>query len=131
MRWPSYFPEGCPPEAAVPANGVVYRLVTNNPPTIRDFQPLRIKQPHRNFKECECQACGLSVQREVGDARELMRRIPAFKERQVAQGNLNPKFGMIMPTPTRKSRGTSHHTWWLPEKIDPSSLFSVLKGGVV
>lgn len=39
FRWPSHFPELCPPDDAVPAAGVVFRTVSGSPPTPWDFLP--------------------------------------------------------------------------------------------
>ncbi len=79
MQWPDYFPDDCPPQDAQPATGDVYRLVKQNPPESKDFIPLREKKTGEDFGEKECQACGLSVFRNVEDAIRVKNRLVGWK----------------------------------------------------
>ena len=126
MQWPDYFPDGCPPQDAQPATGEVYRLVKKNPPESKDFIPTRKKQPSKDFGEKECEACGLSVLRNVEDAVRVKSRAPGMKKRLVAKGTLNPHLGRIKRTPSKKF-GQVHHTWWAPTDIQPWSVFRIIE----
>ena len=134
MNWPNYYPDRCPPSDAPNADGVVFRLVANVPPKASDFEPIVVEQPHRDYSNCPCQACGVSVhrQREDSDAllQSLGRRVAAFRGKRVATGTLNPEVGLLKATPSAKKIGKSHHTWWIPRGVDPSPLFVVANGGV-
>lgn len=125
--WPTYFPDGCPPDGAVPADGVVFRLVGQVPPTLMDFRPVRIEQPHRDLEHCLCIACGLSVNRKIEDTERLRRRVPAFRNKRIARGVLAHSLGVMRHTPS-SGGGPSHHTWWLPDGVDPSDRFVVQTG---
>ena len=129
MKWPSFLPKNCPPDDAVPADGVVYRLVRQDPPAQRDFVPQRNAGSRSSFPGSECIASGLSVLRELDDAVRLRKRVPAFKNRTIARGELRPEAGVTRHTPSKKDGGGSHLTWWVPEGFDPTPFFMVVAGG--
>lgn len=126
-EWPKYYPDRCPPSDAFDIEGIGYRYVLNNPPNSDDFVSIRVEQPHRRVSD-ECEACGLSVLRDESEAiaalSSLRRRVPGFREKIVAEGDLKAAMGLIKATPSRRS--ASHHTWWVPVGVDPSTCFSVI-----
>ncbi len=126
MQWPDYFPDGCPPQDAQPAAGEVYRLVKKDPPEQEDFKSLREKKPRDDFGEQACQACGLSVFQDDQDVLRVKRRAPGMQKRLVARGTLTPDFGQIKQT-SSKDDGASHHTWWVPTKVQPLKVFHVVQ----
>ena len=126
MQWPDYFPDDCPPQGAQPATGDVYRLVKQNPPESKDFMPLREKKTSEDFGEKECQACGLSVFRNVEDAIRVKSRARGMEKRIVSKGTLSPHLGRIQNTPS-KMFGKLHHTWWVPTEGQPWSIFRVVQ----
>ena len=126
MQWPDYFPDDCPPQGVQPATGDVYRLVKQNPPESKDFIPLREKKTSEDFGEKECQACGLSVFRNVEDAIRVKSRARGMEKRLVSKGTLSPHLGRIQNTPS-KMFGKSHHTWWVPTEVQPWSIFRVVQ----
>lgn len=122
-----YFPTDCPPDDAIEVNTErVLRLVRNTPPTIDDFVPLVIEQAGRNFGNRLCQACGLSIYKELEDVHRLQRRVAAHRDKPIAVGDLVPEMGATRPTPTRREH--SHITWWLYRGVDPSPGFVVDPG---
>ena len=50
-EWPTDFPIDVPSKEAKPAKGYVYRLVSNVPPTLGDFNAYRKDRPDRDFKK--------------------------------------------------------------------------------
>jgi hypothetical protein len=124
--WAGYFPMGCPPNEASDANGVVIRLVQNNPPAPSDFKSHYELSPNKDWGDRLCKACGLSVYGDRTDAKRIMAQVPALRNRLLATGELEPEFGKVLPTPSRRSRTPSHGTWWLSQGVEPWKSFSVL-----
>lgn len=110
MSWPTHFPPDCPPQNAGAPSGKVYRLVDNPGPSNSDFRSHREMYPAKPFPD-ECEACGLSVFKDLSDVARLNRRIPGMRAKVVAEGTLDGSCGKILPTPRKKYK--SHHTWWL------------------
>jgi hypothetical protein len=49
-----------------------------------------------------------------------------MQKRLVARGTLTPDFGQIKQT-SSKDYGASHHTWWVPTKVQPWKVFHVVQ----
>ena len=85
----------------------MFRLVRTLPPAESDFRSQRAERPGRAFSGVsECQACGLSVFLEHGDAEKKL-RLPKLRGRKICRLVLDAGAGYIEKT----GRG-SHHTWW-------------------
>ena len=124
MPWPQHFPENCPPSESQPADGVFYRYVNKNTITARDF----VSHLERNLAQSYddiCIAAGLSVYKDINDAKRLAQRVPAFRKKKLAKGNLTPEMGNSLPTPSQTAK--SHHTWWLSIGSEPWTVFQVLE----
>jgi len=107
--WPDYFPDQCPPNSAREEQLRVFRLVANCPPSIQDFVPVLIEQPHRKFDSTElCLACGVSVFKNIEDANKRRKRFKPLRNKQIAVGLITQEDGLILETCT-----DSHVTWWL------------------
>ena len=127
LEWPHFYPENCPPMEAQPASDKVYRLVRSDPAQEKDFKALFEENPQRFKSEPDpkiCIGCGLSVHTDLQDSERLRKRVRKFKNRQIAEGELNPTFGMIQHTPS--SNFKSHHTWWIPIESEPWIIFKVI-----
>ena len=124
MEWPSFYPANCPPAAAEPASGTVYRLVQHQPARSEDFQTPWEEYPGR-FAEPTATNCGLSVHTDPQDSEKLKNRIPKLRKRQIAEGKLNPTLGMIQHTPSLEQ---SHHSWWVPIGTEPWVVFNIISG---
>lgn len=122
LTWPSFFPDRCPPACATPAEGVVLRLVCNDPPSADDFLPWSVENG-RVDKSKPCQSCAVSVFERLDDIRKMQRRVPGQRPKPVAEGELKSEMGVTKPT-GKKNR--THRSWWLPEGIDPSPVFNVV-----
>jgi hypothetical protein len=120
--WPSFFPVCCPPADAATAEGVVLRLVRNDPPKADDFLPWSVENG-RVDKSKPCQSCAVSVFESLDDVRKMQRRVPAQRPKPVAQGELKSEMGVAKPTGPKQG---SHRSWWLPDGIDPSPAFRVI-----
>lgn len=122
MEWPHFYPVNCPPTEAEPASGTVYRLVRHNPAQEKDFQAPWEEYPGR-FTEPTTTNCGVSIHTDIQDSQRLRNRVRKFKNRQIAEGELNPMLGMIQHTPSREK---SHHAWWIPIEAEPWVVFKVI-----
>lgn len=123
MSWPKFYPPNCPPADAKPANGVFFRLVKSNPPEPKDFIPHFKQFPNKAF-ECPCKASGISVNPDDGNAINLLKRIPGYKKKLVAVGELSPDCGVVLCTPIESN--PSHHTWWHPDGLKTWTYFRVV-----
>jgi hypothetical protein len=103
---------------------MVYRAVSNNPPSQEDFLSHREMWPTQKFSAPECEVCGLSVFTDKQDIERLIRRIPRMRAMLIAQGTLNPDLGNMKPTPSGPAHKNSHHTWWLPREAQPWLVFN-------
>lgn len=122
MEWPDFYPVNCPPKEAKPASGTVYRLVRYNPAQAEDFKTPWEEYPRR-FPEPTTTNCGLSIHIDPQDSEKLKNRIPKFRKRQIAEGELNPTLGMIQHTPSLER---SHYAWWIPIGAEPWFVFNVI-----
>jgi hypothetical protein len=127
--WAQDLPPGCPSPEATPAHGTFYRFVRTNPFTAADFQrpidtPRYRKEEHRG----NCALYALSVYSLIDDARRARELIPSMSKRLIAGADLMPEHGVVSNSPDKHPSETlwSHHDWWVPVRIMPSSLFTVV-----
>lgn len=118
------WPADCPPINAEDAQGVVYRVCREDPPTISDFQS-HVELGKMSGGD-SCMRCGLSVFRDPVEARHLTELFPKLG-RLVFRGELTVQQGKIKPTPARSR--PSHTTWWPYEGIDRAALFKLTEEG--
>lgn len=102
-------PTQCPPKAADPADGVVYRVskqsdVQNDPL----LSWCEANDPRGDPEKC--QHWGLSVWRSEAAANHARSVIPAFRKQYVVALELNKDCGCLMATPS--GRQPEHWTWW-------------------
>lgn len=126
-NWPADFPLDCPPGAALPADGVFYRIVKNDPPRLGDF--LSLYHLNRDLAErrigrgaTRCETMGLSIYAELGDALAAACQFSSIGD-WIVPLTLEPVAGKILPTPryhpAAPENGDSHHTWWKNESYEP------------
>jgi hypothetical protein len=125
MPFPTTWPQDCPPADAEPANGVVFRLVRNNPPAASDF--LSYAEEGKCPRRDPCLRCGLSVYRTLEDTvakhAELRERFPDIDFGQhVASATLSPEHGK-----TKQTFAPTHTTWWACEGVGRCELFVLLR----
>ena len=117
VKYPKFFPIGCPPADASPMKMVVFRMIDGETPAPDDFLPSKIVYPHRKFDD-ECIACGVSVFQKFKDLEKRKNRFRAFRKKNAASGQLHFVSGDVL-----KTFSASHHTWWIAVN-DPYLLFS-------
>ena len=132
-KFPDFFPEGCPPEDASPAEGIFFRAVPDKPNRtlkIKHLQSQRESQPTRDFGDVsECALCSISLLRDKVEAvkygERLIASIPAFREYipNVAVGTLTPEHGRIKHTPNNEVELKSHHDWWKHASVNGLDIF--------
>lgn len=116
-------PETCPPQAAQPVQGKVYRGIRQTPIGPNDFlSHAELGMPVARPEVCE--HWGLSVwvsEAAVKHAREVYRPLRKW---HVAAANLTPADGVILATPS--SAQPDHHTFWKPLNKDLTTAFSIV-----
>jgi hypothetical protein len=120
VNFPDTWPEDCPPDDAVDAEGDVFRIVRNDPPNAVDMATHM--ETGKLPKAPPCLRCGLSVFQELQDV--------------IHQRSLFPKLGNLIARATLTSdhgkskltegRQPTHTTWWAFEGVDRAALFSVI-----
>lgn len=123
LKFPSYFPEGCPPDDASNEEIEVYRYcISNNEVTSDDF--ISYYQGNPSKYKNEILAYGLSVLLDYDECVKGL-KTPALRKKfkGVAKGFTYKDMGVIKRTPN--SRSKSHCTWWLYEGVKPESSFKI------
>ena len=120
MNFPDTWPNDCPPQDAVDAEGDVFRIVNNDPPTAEDLASHL--ETGRLPKAPPCLRCGLSVFREVRDAVHQKMLIPKLG-RWIAKGTLNTEHGKTKLTTGKQP---THTTWWAYDGVNRVELFAVV-----
>lgn len=120
MNFPATWPNDCPPQDAVDANGVVFRIVNNDPPIADDLASHFETGKLPNAPPCL--RCGLSVFREVRDAVHQKQLLPKLG-RWIAKGTLKSDHGKTKLTTGKQP---THTTWWAYEGISRETLFAVV-----
>lgn len=109
--WPDFFPEGVPPDSAVPADGSAFRLVRNIPPSDSDFLSTYEESPRRQVKDDSIgMFFGVSFHRELSCSIRTRERFPPLRSRHIAVGRLRNDHGVCLATPT--TLAPSHLTVW-------------------
>ena len=121
MTFPDDWPKGCPSADTPDAEGDVFRIVKENPPTATDV--LSHHETGRLPKADSCLRCGLSVFRLIEDARNQQKLMPKLG-RWIAEGRLGAAHGKATRT---KGQQPSHTTWWPYVGVDRVALFTVLQ----
>ncbi len=125
--WPDFFPKDCPPEDAEDATGELFRLVNSKDKGDLEkcFQGHFILFPKRVVKGKECQACGVSVSRTLGDCKAARELAPSLRKKIILHGVLEHPVGKIAHTPL--DSGNPHYTWWIPLETSPWENFKEVK----
>lgn len=112
MDWFESLPDSCPPkEAKEPAGDLFYRIMVSEQATESDFLSHRVLYPEKKFKVSECQACSLSVFKDVNECEKIL-KMPTFKNKQwyIGEFELNNNDGLILNTPSPTN--PYHFSWW-------------------
>ncbi|WP_210487473.1 hypothetical protein [Pantoea ananatis] len=120
--WPEDFPDGVPPVDATPANGLAFRLVVNDPPVPKDFVGHN-QEPHKKQGiKLKASDFGTSMYRDLGQATISRDYHVALKNKKIAQGTLQPFYGMISK-PNKKT----HFEAWLRLSTGIEKNFKVIE----
>lgn len=120
MNFPADWPSNCPPADAVDADGVVFRIVKNDPPLAADFATHR--ETGRLKTAPECLRCGLSVFRDLCDAVHQRLLLPKLGP-WIAQATLASNHGKTKSTAGQQP---THTTFWTFEGMDRAALFAIV-----
>ena len=101
-EWPAHFPNNCPDDQAIAADGAVFRLVCGDD---RDWKSAKELGEWTNPPEC--QRASLSCFLEVSDAADLRDALPKFENHKIVKAMLEPKHGKMK----RGGKGTHVSVW--------------------
>lgn len=112
--FPHFYPDGVPPDDAVDANGIAYRIVREIPPKSMDFRSTyedHLEQGKRaDYGDSLWMACGTSLFKELEDSQKARMRYKPFRQRKIAFGPLASTLGKMKDTPAIDK--PSHVTAW-------------------
>lgn len=123
MKFPNNWSEDCPPQDAVEADGVVYRVVKNLPPDKSDLASHL--ETGKLPTAPACLRCGLSVFRDQNDAEHQKMLLPKLGK-WIAKATLNNDHGKTKLT---DGKLPTHTTWWPYENVVREALFTIEKEG--
>ncbi len=121
MTFPEDWPSGCPAADTPDADGEVFRIVKDDPPSAADMRSHH--ETGRLPKADPCLRCGLSVFRRVEDAVNQQSLLPRLGKK-IAKATLVAPHGKAILTPGQQP---THTTWWAYEGVDRASLFAVVQ----
>lgn len=124
MNWRDHLPDGCPPDDALPAHGLVYRLVNKINFDSKDFLSRREEKPDGEWDVSECVAGGVSIYTELHGIKRLQEMVPAMRRKKITKGILDAKHGKMKNTPSQTH--SSHYTWWIPTDSQPWKVFQLV-----
>ncbi len=102
-------PQNCPPEAAVPLQADLFRMVRALPADSSHLEPDVVMQPDKaNRQLCQCWGC--SVWMEPSAVRNALKIFKFFRDQHVVKVAVDEDDGRLMPTPN--GRQPEHHTFW-------------------
>ena len=120
LSFPQGWPDQCPPNDAVDADGIVFRIVKTDPITAADMASHH--ETGKLLKAPPCLRCGLSVFRELQDAFHQRQLFPKLGK-LIAKAALQAAHGKTKLT---EGRQPTHTTWWPYEGVDRASLFALV-----
>lgn len=127
LRFPTYFPENCPPEESTDEECVLYRLCKGPVLTDGDFKSFYLINPIK-YKD-NIKAYGISVFKSFSDCNRAKSKSPKLRSeyKYVASGSNNSQRGKLLNTPSGVN--PNHYTWWLYDGVKPHTFFRLCEGG--
>ena len=118
--WPAFFPPGVPPEDAISATGLAFRLVRTIPPVADDFLATVKEYPDRTYEGEEfVNACATSFHTDLEASTRTRGRYKGLRTRRIARGVLGAELGAQKPT-----GGRCHLSVWLFVEARPHLAFA-------
>ncbi len=127
LKFPTYFPENCPPAEATDEECVLFRLCKGPTLTEKDFTSFYLINPQKHKDNVN--AYGLSVFKSIDDCKHAKSKSPNLRKKYkcVASGSNNSYRGKILHTPS--GTNPDHYTWWLYDGVQPHTFFEVYNEG--
>lgn len=127
LKFPTYFPENCPPEEASDEECILFRLCKGTILTEKDFRSFFLINPEK-YKDL-INAYGLSVFKSIEDCKHAMSKSPNLrrKYKYIAKGTNNNCRGKVLHTPS--GTNPNHYTWWLYDGVKPHTFFEICNEG--
>lgn len=112
MIWSEELPKQCPPNNAIPPNGIYYRILKNKTLCVEDFLSHKLLFPTHDYSDNECIARSLSLDSNYESLVRVFKSIPRLRNTGcIAQINLQTKDGLILETPSQANK--NHISWWV------------------
>jgi hypothetical protein len=108
MGYHASLPNDCPPAAAVPMTGTIYRAIRGEAPDQDDLKSHRELGEQCGGNECRC--WGASVWLELAHARHAQSVISSLRKRKLIAISVQNSHGKIMHTGGTKQ--PEHRTFW-------------------
>jgi len=123
LKFPDYFPQGCPPSEAVFKEMDVYRLCVNSTPCEEDFQSFYLSDPKKYAGNIR--AYGISTFPSFKACESALRKCVNLRNKYkfCAHGITYIYTGKVMNTPSKAN--PKHITWWLYDGVKPHTYFKV------
>ena len=127
LRFPTYFPENCPPAEALAEECVLFRLCKGPVLSEKDFVSVYLINPEKHKNNVN--AYGLSVFKSFDDCKRALSKAPKLRKKykRIANGTNNKYRGKIMHTPSGDN--PNHYTWWLYDGVMPHTFFEICNEG--
>ena len=122
LRYPDYFPKGCPPDDATVMEVPVYRLCRNTTPRKSDFETF-YEYDNARWRNV-INAYGLSVSLTLENLYETLKVRPYMRKQKkaYATGIAHSHTGVI-----KQTGPSGHYTWWIYEGVEPHTYFEYEK----
>ena len=127
QKFPSYFPDNCPPDEATDEEKNLFRLCSGPELSKDDFMSFYNMNPARWANNV--QAYGLSVLESKEDCDSARRKNGKLRQRYpfCACGKNNSERGKILNTPSKTN--PRHFTWWVYDGVEPHTFFEMCTEG--
>lgn len=119
-KYPSDYPDNCPPAEARDGPQELFRVVRSFPVVAEDFRSAFDRGAYKSA--CPCRRRGLSCLQTLADARHCS-LVQPYLGKIVVRGTISPEHGKLLET---EGREPSHTTWWVASGVDPLPLFSLV-----
>jgi hypothetical protein len=129
-RFPAHYPAGCPPVDTELCDDYLYLVPhADRLPRKKDFRSYFDRGLGRDLPDSEgCSLRGVSIHQDIADLERILKLYPGKAERCVVKLRLPGGHGIVKHTPSAEG-GDSHHDWWIPVGVDPSTYFESHVGG--
>ncbi len=121
FTYPAHYPENCPPEPYTELPDYYHRMVLKSDGIrSKDFKSYYERNKRVDSDKVNgCKQRSVSLFKNKEEAINILYQFPGMPYRFIARIYLPGGHGVIHHTPNEN--GKSHHDWWVPKEVDPTS----------